>query len=355
LRYTAITLLGLHAARARGLSIAFPVDEICADLAIRAAAETELGGKALALWAALNLRSDAGGKALQAVLGHGGLVTTADEGLIRSTELAWAVYGLALAWSDISTPGGGTLGRNLKDEVKARLDSGLQILRSQRNSTTGLFQCAGLPKGRTRLRDRLKTTSGFFDSQVYGAMALAQSGKALERADLLTEAHDTVRALLSRQGTHGEWPWHYDVRSGAIIDPYPIFSVHQDGMGPMVLLDVGERLEISFQEPVERSLAWIFGSHTIAPSMIDRNLGVIWRGLRRKGPSQYVLQISRLLHYYEMPFLAKLVNAAPGLTIQYECRPYHLGWLLYAFCRSSQFSPSTSHEAHSRSQAAPAA
>jgi hypothetical protein len=89
--------------------------------------------------------------------------------------------------------------------------------------------------------------------------------------------------------------------------------------------------------------------------MIDRNLGVIWRGLRRKGPSQYVLQISRLLHYYEMPFLAKLVNAAPGLTIQYECRPYHLGWLLYAFCRPSQFFPSTSHETHSRSQAAPAA
>jgi hypothetical protein len=354
-RYTAITLLGLHATQARGLSVSFPVDEICADLATRAAAETELGSKALALWAALKMNSGAAGRALRSVLAHSGFVTTPDEGLIRSTELAWTVYGLALAWSDVNAPGGGALERNVKDEVKKRLDSGLGILRAQRNAATALFQCAGLPDGKVRLRDRLKATSGFFDSQVYGAMALAQCGKALDKPELLTEAHDTVRAILNRQGTHGEWPWHYDVRTGAIIDPYPIFSVHQDGMGPMVLLDVGERLEISFQEPVERSLAWIFGSNTIASSMIDHDRGLIWRGLRRKGPSQYVLQISRLLHYYEMPLLAKLVNAAPGLTIQYECRPYHLGWFLYAFCRPSQFCPPTSHETHSRSQAAPAA
>jgi hypothetical protein len=186
-------------------------------------------------------------------------------------------------------------------------------------------------------------------------MALALCGKVLDQPDFLAAATDTVRAILGRQGTDGEWPWHYDVRSGDIIDPYPIFSVHQDGMGPMVLLDVGEQLGMNFQEPVERSLQWIFGANEIRTSMIDSDSGLIWRGLRRKGLSQYGLQASRLLHYYKIPRLAKLVNAAPGFKIQYECRPYHLGWLLYAFCRPGQLSSEIGAlETVPRSQAATA-
>jgi hypothetical protein len=334
-RYTAITLLGLDAAKRSGLPVVFPVDRICTDLAIRAADETDLGNKALALWAALKLRSGAADQALHSLLAHDGFITATDQGLIHTTELAWAVYGLAMACADMNVSGGGVLGRNRKNAVKKRLEEALQTLSLQRNATTGLFQCAGIPNGNARLRDKLKTTSGFFDSQVYGAMALAESSAALEAPDLLDEAHKTVRALLKRQGPNGEWPWHYDIRSGAIIDPYPIFSVHQDGMGPMVLLDVGERLGVEFQEPVERSLQWVFGSNEIGTSMIDRELEVIWRGLGRKGIRRYILQASRLLHY-GLSSSARLLNAFPGTAIIYECRPYHLGWLLYAFCRPSQ-------------------
>ena len=167
-------------------------------------------------------------------------------------------------------------------------------------------------------------------------MALAESSEALEQPDLLDEAHQTVNAILMRQGPNGEWPWHYNVHSGAIIDPYPIFSVHQDGMGPMVLLDVGERLGVEFQEPVERSLRWIFGSNEIHTTMIDREFELIWRGLGRKGIRRYILQVSRLLHYYGVSSPARLLKATPGTAIIYECRPYHLGWLLCAFCRPSQ-------------------
>jgi hypothetical protein len=335
-RYTAITLLGLDAAKRSGFSVVFPVDRICTDLAIHAAGETDLGNKSLALWAALKLRSGAADKAIHSVLAHDGFVAEPDEGLIRSTELAWAVLSLAMAWTDMNILGGGLLARNDKNKVKKRLDEGLQMLRSQRNVATTLFQCAGVGKGNARLRDILKTTSGFFDSQVYGAMALAESSEALERPDLLKQAHQTVRAILQRQGPNGEWPWHYDVRSGAVIDCYPIFSVHQDGMGPMVLLDSGERLGIDFQEPVERSLRWVFGSNEINTSMIDRESELIWRGLGRKGIRRYILQTSRLFHYYGLSFPARLLNATPGISIIHECRPYHLGWLLYAFCRPSQ-------------------
>ena len=119
-RYTAITLLGLDAAIKSGVSVTFPVDYICTDLATRAADEADLGNKALALWAALKLRSVASDKALHAILAHDGFLTTRAEGLVRSTELAWAVYSLALAWLDMNIPGGALLGRNRKSEVKKR-------------------------------------------------------------------------------------------------------------------------------------------------------------------------------------------------------------------------------------------
>jgi hypothetical protein len=336
-RYTAITLIGLCAAKELRLPVSFALDEICTDLAARASAETDLGNKALALWAALNLRSNAAEMALESVLNHSGFVATTTEGLVRSTELAWTVYSLAKAWTDLTTSGG-VLGRRTLDYVRTRLEEGLRVLRSQRNGKTGLFACAGISCGSGRLRDRMKATSGFFDSQVYGAMALAETGKALNRAGLLEEARETIGTILRHQGPRGEWPWHYDIRSGAIIDPYPIFSVHQDGMGPMMLLDVGEALKMDFQPAVERSLHWVFGANELNVSLIDEEMELIWRGIRRKGLSQYALQASRMLHYYEMPAVAQWVNSVPGVAIQYECRPYHLGWALYAFCRRSQLS-----------------
>jgi hypothetical protein len=335
-RYTAITLLGLDEARRRGLSITFPLDKICTDLAIHAAEEEDMGNKALALWAALKLECGAADRALDALLAHDGFVTNIREGLVRSTELAWVVYSLALAWADMRSQGEGLLRSTVKDAVYKRLHEGIHVLRSQRNEQTGLFQCASVPYGNGHLRDRMKTTSGFFDSQVYGAMALAQAGKALDKADLLQEAYATVQTILAHQGKYGEWPWHYDVSAGTIIDPYPIFSVHQDGMGPMVLLEVGEALGADFQKAVERSLEWVFGANELRVSMVDWNAGVIWRAQRRKGMRQYVLQVNRLMHHYRIPLVASLLRALPGLSIEYECRPYHLGWLLYAFCRPAR-------------------
>jgi hypothetical protein len=335
-RYTAITLIGLSAARAHGVPVAFPLDDICTDLAIHAPAEIDLGNKAVALWAALSLKSRTADSTLAAILSHDSFVANADEGLIRSTELAWAVYSLALARLDMMTDGGGILSRGTKDIVRKRLVKGVEVLRSQRHPKTGLFAHASMPNGNARLRDKMKAMSGFFDSQVYGAMALARSASALERFDLLREANETVQAILSLQGTNGEWPWHYDVLSGAIIDMYPIFSVHQDGMGPMVLLEVGESLGVDFQPAVERSLQWVFGKNELNVSMIDSDLEIIWRGLERKGMRRYIHQGSRLLHYYGLLFAARWLKAIPGTAIIYECRPYHLGWLLYAFCRPSQ-------------------
>lgn len=102
-RYAAITLLGLSAARDIGVPVSFPLEEIGADLATRAGEEADLGNKALALWAALRLRSAATETALTSLLNHDGLAANPFERFIRSTELAWAVYSLAKACLDIKS------------------------------------------------------------------------------------------------------------------------------------------------------------------------------------------------------------------------------------------------------------
>lgn len=348
-RYTAIVLLGLDQARRCSLAMEFPVDDICADLALHASEEHDLGNKALALWATLKLRSPLADKALSALLDHGGWINDAREGLVRSTELAWTVYALALAWEDAETSGEQLLSPGTKDRLWGHLQQGMETLRALRNCTTGLFPCIGLPHGNRLWRDKLKTTSGFFDSQVYGAMALAQAGKALGRGDLLHEARHVVLAVLKHQGSYGEWPWHYDVRTGTVIDPYPIFSVHQDGMGPMMLLEVGEALKLDLQEAIEKSLAWVFGANELRLPMIDPQARMIWRAQHRQGLQQYILQANRIAHHYRLPLVARVLRAAPGRAIEYECRPYHLGWILYAFYRSSQLmSETTDGNPHTR-------
>jgi hypothetical protein len=336
-RYTAIALLRLDEARRWGLSVSFPLDEICNDLARCSAEEKDLGNKALALWAALKLKAGGAGMALSALLEQGSFVTNFEEGLIRSTELAWVVYALGMAWMDLAERGGGLLPAGCRDSVWKRLQEAIRVLLTHRNTKTGLFQAAAKPGGRLSLWERSKTNSGYFDSQVYGAMALAEAGKALDEADLVRKAHETVLAIVKHQGKDGEWPWHYDILSGTVVDRFPLFSVHQDGMGPMALLEVGEATGTEFQENVERSLEWIFGKNELKCSMIDGEREMIWRAIRRRGALRFVLQANRLAHHFKMPRIAGVLSSLPGRSIVHECRPYHLGWALYAFSRSVQF------------------
>jgi len=351
-RYTAITLLGLDEARRAGLPVMFPLNEICDDLARRSAEEKDLGNKALALWAALKLKAGEAGRALKSLLEHGSFVTNPDEGLIRSTELAWVVYALAMAWMDLTERNRGVLPPGSQDSVRKCLQEGTCTLMTQRNSKTGLFQGAGHTSGKLSLWERAKVGSGYFDAQVYGAMALAKAGKALDQLDWTKRAHETVVALIKHQGRDGEWPWHYNVLNGTVIDPYPLFSVHQDGMGPMALVEVGEAVGANFQDNVERSLQWIFGKNELALSMIDADRGIIWRGIRRSGALRFLLHSNRMAHHFKIPVVARLLSSLPGRAVMQECRPYHLGWALYAFSRSMQFVRTTAAAASPVWQAA---
>ena len=44
----------------------------------------------------------------------------------------------------------------------------------------------------------------------------------------------------------GEWPWHYDSVTGRVVSRYPVFSVHQHAMGPMMLFAASEATGVDF-------------------------------------------------------------------------------------------------------------
>ena len=63
--------------------------------------------------------------------------------------------------------------------------------------------------------------------------AAAASTRSLRRS----RAADRLPRL---QRPDGGWPWLFDTRSGRVVEPYEIYSVHQDAMAPMALLELTE-------------------------------------------------------------------------------------------------------------------
>ena len=63
---------------------------------------------------------------------------------------------------------------------------------------------------------------------------------------------DTV--ICELQGPDGQWWWHYDTRTGKVVEGYPVYSVHQDSMAPMALLDLEDAGGPQHSEAITRGL-----------------------------------------------------------------------------------------------------
>jgi hypothetical protein len=90
----------------------------------------------------------------------------------------------------------------------------------------------------------------------------------------------------------------------------------------MALFALSEASGADYQAPVYRGLEWIYGGNELGVAMRDFSANTIWRCIRQNRLRRYS---SEALCLAGMPYLPG------GLEVLYECRPYHLGWLLYAF------------------------
>ena len=244
---------------------------------------------------------------------------------LTSTELGWLLSGLART----------VLAAPERRDIADKAHAVYTTLRGNQDDATGLFCYGGRAGG--AVRRQLRRQLGFFDNQVYGIHGSVDYFRAFGEREALRMAERCADQIVRVQGPSGQWAWHYNVRSGGVVDRYPVYSVHQHGMGPMALHAVGDVTGKSFDDALEKSVAWVFGENELRRAMIDSDQGVIWRSIRRKHPHIKLIHVFKGLSLAGLQSagnrLAAIVNTPGQLEVDMECRPYELGWLLMAFAR----------------------
>jgi hypothetical protein len=187
---------------------------------------------------------------------------------------------------------------------------------------------------------------GSFADQVYPIYAMTRFSQAYQEESALQAALQCGHGLCEAQGKLGQWWWHYDSLTGRVLEGYPVFSVHQHAMGPMTLFALGEAAQCDFTPWIYRGLNWIHAHNELAFEMDDNSAQVIWRcQYRPTSQIRTYLKAALNLSHAGPPYEAK-----KDLKVLFECRPYELGWLLYAFAgrsgkRLSSFSAASGGEA----------
>jgi hypothetical protein len=312
-RYTMMALLGLHRLETSGsaspVSIAQVMDALTRDLGW-----IKFGGDlGLLLWLCAVVdpgRLDSLGAKLDL---KNVLVRYKDARQRSTTELAWILAGLSHA--------------------KLAGVSAIPELNSLSATVYGLLKANQGPHGifghlvtTSFLSGRLRGRIGSFADQVYPIYTLTQFGQAYGDSEAIRCARDCAEAIVRLQGPLGQWWWHYDASTGQVLQRYPVFSVHQDGMAPMALFALGEATRTDFREPIYKGLAWISGNNELVHDLRDKSLGVIWRSLYRS--ANWKKYRDEFREFMRPGWTAK---SGADLKILFECRPYHFGWLLYAF------------------------
>ena len=182
-----------------------------------------------------------------------------------------------------------------------------------------------------------------FATHVYLTLANFHYGEAFEDESSIQRALMCVDALERAQGPQGEWPWFYHAPSGRVMDMYPVYSVHQDGMAPAYLRHAMTHGHPTAREQIVRGFNWIIGNNELDQSMLMPEHGIILRSqIRNESHERYKRAIRSVTNWV----LRKEGSTieADGLSVNMECRSYHLGWVLWSFGGQSDFSELTHHE-----------
>lgn len=313
-RYTAISLIGLAEMSDEVQAQALAGDTMQAvyeRLESRLAASTNLGDVALTAWA-MGAGRYAG-------------ITTAWRRLAElkpdvldcaTVELAWALTALSL------------YGREHHLDLCKRV-AGRMV--DAYNEHSRLF-----PHWIGRTQQGLRSHVSCFADLVYPIQALSFFAQARQDPRARAAALGCARQICRLQGDAGQWWWHYDYRTGDVLERYPVYSIHQDAMAPMALMACQDASGVDFTVAIRKGMEWLAASPELAgSSLIADEDDLVWRKVARREPGKWVryaqAAASGVHSRLRVPVIDRIFP--PG-SIDYEVRPYHLGWFLYAWTRS---------------------
>jgi hypothetical protein len=311
-RYTIMTLLGLLRAQSAGLKSPVDVEATVERLLDDTTWVNNIGDLGLLLWlCAATSRKNL--RRCNAAFDLSGALQRFPDARRRLTmELSWFLTGLANASKAESAVNLEPLANETYRLVQAS------------QGQHGLF---GHMATRQSLAGVVRGRFGSFADQVYPVLAMAHFSKVFGHHGARENALRCVSAICSLQGSLGQWWWHYDSATGRVVEHYPVYSVHQHAMGPMALLVLQDAFGADFYVFINNGLNWIYGANELGQDLEDTDAGVVWRCIRPSKASSYAARMRALM--------GKEPPQVP-LQILYECRPYELGWLLYALAQPSQ-------------------
>jgi len=311
-RYTATALIGLAG---EDQDIAAEVlnkhsrHDVCGRLIADLGEPQELGEVALTTWAARMLQHPQAHKALDTLRRM-----DPARGTYPTVELSWALTALVIG------------GNETTDMVLAERIANILIGSFKQKSA--LFPQGPAKKGLSALRAHVSCFANF----VYPIQALSHYHQATGDTKAAEIACRCAEHMCQLQGPQGQWWWHFDVRTGRVVEGYPVYSVHQDSMAPMALFALTNACGRDYSASVEKGLNWLLNPTEISGSLIDTERNVIWRKVARREPGRLVRSLqatSSCLHpAIRVPGVDFLF---PPVSIDYESRPYHMGWILYAW------------------------
>jgi len=311
-RYTMMTLLGLHRLEAAGHRSPVDIQSVLEALLRDTDWITGAGDLGLLLWTCAEVAPDRLPEVCDRTHPAGALRRFADARQGYTMEVAWFLAGVAHCL--MVAP----------DYFPDLAQDGLEAfqLLKQNCGAGGIF--GHLAKNRS-IAGRLRGGIGSFADQVYPICALSNFAKAFNQDEAWQMALRTAQTICRHQGPLGQWWWHYDSSTGDRVGRYAVYSVHQHAMGPMALFAIGEGAGVDFSQPISKGLSWLSGHNELRMNFLDESQPVIWRSI----------YLGRNRAYYDTALSLLGVrtdrNHSTHLKIRYECRPYELGWLLYAF------------------------
>jgi hypothetical protein len=177
-----------------------------------------------------------------------------------------------------------------------------------------------------------RSSVGNFADQAYPIQALARLHRSADDPEALAAADSVAAAICRAQGKAGQWWWHYDSRTGGVVEDYPVYSVHQHAIAPMALLDLADAGGQRHDDAICRGLRWLARPPETAESLILHEPPIIWRKVAR-GDRRKVVRGVRAASTRFRPGVRPTAPEGifqPG-AVDHECRPYELGWLLHAW------------------------
>jgi hypothetical protein len=303
-RYSLMSLLGLQRAAAAGLDV--PDLDALWQSCLAHQSDFAPGDFGLALWADRR-RDGAATPELLKALEQAAPDQDALAPLV-GMEIGWLVVGLAEV-----VAAGESGADELLERVTAQLES--------RRAPTGMYRHHGAGGARGRLPN--------FATEIYSLLALATLGRLGLDPDVRGRAVVLADHLLRLQLPDGGWPWLFDADRATVVERYEIYSVHQDAMAPMALIEMTELTgDRRYLDAAVRGLGWSHGDNELGVDLFDDETRFAHRSIRRRRPWDRLAIAANCLG--SVTAGRALLRTSP-VELNETCRPYHLGWILEAW------------------------